>query len=247
MKLDFSRLLVAFFILVTMLGCSEKQQINSTNRPSVDAEVKSKMSLVLICVATEKLISGKSDLEAIAALEEAKRAYLHKNPLGISLTDKNISIVREHGVEGLLYINREALLQYVNYIDARYDEIRDQELKASAARLLGKKYSGRIEPSDGCDSVVHIGGHIQRKIVRYWYSPLTGVKNKKAVIRINLEESGAVRNLHIVESSLDDAYDGSVVSAVHKASPFEVVTNIDNVTFRECLSSLVLIFKRSDK
>ena len=110
MKLDFSRFIVAFLILAAIMGCSEKQQINSANRPSVDAEIKSKMSLVLICIATEKLVTGKSDLEAVAVLEEAKRTYLQKNLLGISLTEKNISIVKEHGVEGLLFLNRKALL-----------------------------------------------------------------------------------------------------------------------------------------
>lgn len=232
------------FTLVAVLGCSEKLQINKVSEASVDSEVKSKMSLVLICVATEKLASGKTDMEAIAALKEAKDTYLRKNPNGVSLTEKNISIINKHGVEGLLYINRKALIQYLNFIDARYDRIRNQELKASAARLLGKRYSGNIEPSAGCDSVVHIGGRIQRKIVRYWHSPLTGDRNKNAKIRIHLDYSGSVRNLDIVESSQDDVFDSSVVNAVQRASPFLVVKNIDSETFEECLSSLVLSFKR---
>ncbi len=94
------------------------------------------------------------------------------------------------------------------------------------------------------DKVLAYVANIQDRIIRKWSRPPTARNGMRCVLRVVLLPTGEVLQASVEESSGNEAFDNSAVSAVFRASNLPVPE--DNFLFEKSFREFTLLFRPDD-
>lgn len=87
---------------------------------------------------------------------------------------------------------------------------------------------------------------IMGSLSQNWNRPKSAKRGMETLIELRLVPTGRILGVEILESSGDSDFDMSVEKAVHKASPFTELQNLDPRIFEKYFRSIKVVFKPED-
>jgi TonB family protein len=77
---------------------------------------------------------------------------------------------------------------------------------------------------------------IEKRIMTVWHLPAKSV-GLTVALRMNLEQSGSISDVRVIQSSGDEPFDASAIEAVRRAAPFPPVP----LALKQLIGDLVLV------
>lgn len=83
------------------------------------------------------------------------------------------------------------------------------------------------------EMVASVGALIRQQVVQQWSPPPSARRDMVAILSVTMVPTGRLVQVDLVEGSGNSAFDRSVVQAVQKAQPFDVVKTLDSSVFEQ--------------
>lgn len=91
-----------------------------------------------------------------------------------------------------------------------------------------------------------VGAMIRQQVVQQWSPPPSSRKDMVAILKVTMVPTGRLVQVDVIESSGNAAFDRSVVQAVQKAQPFDMVKTLDSVVFEKNFREFRFLFSPQD-